>query len=259
MPRKVIYIMSLAHSGSTLMELLINSRFRDVTSLGEVYSTYVWRGQPQKVCTCGKNKSQCPFWKQVDFRTRDFGEFYENVLGVSETSYVIDSSKSLKVFKRYHLRNRDRFFVVFLRKGLRPYYRSARRRARRESSLFTRAVRYNPVRVVLGWLFHNLRFQQFIHGENVAHITTTYEDLCKRTDFVLNKLSDMSEMRLKEKPGIDNAHLLRGNRMRHEFVCNPVVRPYEDVSNRNFLDGILERVDRGFSKYLAAHSQAFPH
>ena len=65
---RVIYIASVAYSGSTLLDMLMGSHAQ-VTSLGEVQllARYARNGSP---CTCGAAVSACPFWNQVDAALR---------------------------------------------------------------------------------------------------------------------------------------------------------------------------------------------
>ena len=64
---KIIYIASLGHSGSTLLDLLISGH-PDVVSIGEAKNLNP-RTSPTIDCACpAKRLRDCPFWKRVDAR-----------------------------------------------------------------------------------------------------------------------------------------------------------------------------------------------
>jgi len=64
--KKLIYITGSGHSGSTLLDLLLNGHTH-ITGLGEVHRFSISFGhdiQPLK-CSCGDSITQCQFWKRV--------------------------------------------------------------------------------------------------------------------------------------------------------------------------------------------------
>lgn len=74
MNTKLIYIVGGGHSGSTLLDMLIGTA-PEVTNLGEVYffESYNYPGDDpklyavySKMCACGEQFSDCPFWQAVN-------------------------------------------------------------------------------------------------------------------------------------------------------------------------------------------------
>lgn len=67
---KLLYIVSVGHSGSTLLDLLCGS-LNNVFSMGEMHflSWQLLQGptpeDPQTYCSCGKGFSECVFWSKV--------------------------------------------------------------------------------------------------------------------------------------------------------------------------------------------------
>jgi len=59
-----VFIASLGHSGSTLLDLMLGSHPR-LVSLGEVHATIARAAEKQNVCTCGKAADDCPVWGPV--------------------------------------------------------------------------------------------------------------------------------------------------------------------------------------------------
>ena len=116
---RIVYVVSRAHSGSTLLDLLVSSH-SDVQSVGEAK---MFQLEPTKRCTCGAPSwSTCEFWSAVDETMRGRGGpgldgiaidsedadtfahhnrlFFEAVSSVSGKSVVLDSSKDLSRMKR---------------------------------------------------------------------------------------------------------------------------------------------------------------
>lgn len=56
---KVIFIVGAGHSGSTLLDLILNSH-KEVTGIGELSDI-----DKNNVCTCGKVLYECEIWKEV--------------------------------------------------------------------------------------------------------------------------------------------------------------------------------------------------
>ena len=129
MSLRVLYIASLPHSGSTLLDLLLGSHSA-LEGLGEIQALkrYVAPGQdstPQRrrQCTCGASSVWlCPFWSAVDatlrlsgidglqalniaseneetFR-RDNSALFRAIAEVAEKRVLVDSSKSLTRLRR---------------------------------------------------------------------------------------------------------------------------------------------------------------
>lgn len=59
----VIYILGTAHSGSTLLDLILGSHF-SVVSTGELWAFPYWVKE-DRFCSCGEPIRQCPFWARV--------------------------------------------------------------------------------------------------------------------------------------------------------------------------------------------------
>ena len=119
---RVIYIAGAAHSGSTLLDLMLNAH-PDIVSVGEVLKLnrqLAYRDPDRKTyapCSCGApSLMQCKFWSAVDAETRriagkslvqldvlDDGEsdprrasnviLFEAIAAVSGKNVIVDSSK----------------------------------------------------------------------------------------------------------------------------------------------------------------------
>jgi len=130
MSLKVLYIASLPHSGSTLLDLLLGSHSA-VHGLGELRTLKRYVAAPRQgalggkrqQCTCGASSVwRCRFWSAVDvalrhagieglaaldiaaqdeerFR-RDNGALYSAIAAVAQKHVLVDSSKSLSRLRR---------------------------------------------------------------------------------------------------------------------------------------------------------------
>src|SRR2546425_1217907 len=103
MSRRVVFVASLYHSGSTLLDLLLGRHPR-VVGLGEIH--YLLRLQPEPACSCGAAVEECPFWgdtlrqlepiSKADLRRRlqvvldRFGSCFDR------DRILVDSSKTLE-------------------------------------------------------------------------------------------------------------------------------------------------------------------
>ncbi|MGH6824188.1 sulfotransferase [Methyloceanibacter sp.] len=117
---KVIFIASLSHSGSTLLDLMLNAH-PDVASVGELKQlgrfARLEKPNRQLRCTCGaESLLSCEFWTRVSAHTlgatgrtigelnvedydevksfdRDNAALFQAIASVSGKRYVVDSSK----------------------------------------------------------------------------------------------------------------------------------------------------------------------
>jgi len=63
--RRLLFIASPGHTGSTLLDLLLGGH-PDVVALGEVQRLAQWASEADtRVCTCGLTVLECPFWTSV--------------------------------------------------------------------------------------------------------------------------------------------------------------------------------------------------
>jgi hypothetical protein len=114
---RIVFIRSLAHSGSTLLDMLISSH-PDVVSVGEVVR---FNKYPNSQCACQRIIWDCPFWKAVeevmrarfDLTLRDLQQWagdretferhnlalFDGVREVSGKHVIVDSSKHINRLK----------------------------------------------------------------------------------------------------------------------------------------------------------------
>lgn len=122
-PHKILYISSLSHSGSTLLDLMLNAHSQ-IVSAGELKQLErAFRStltEKPKSCTCGvRPLTTCDFWQNVDAEVRkasgrgladlssedsagrvaiarDTPILTEAICSVSGVRHIVDSSKNLR-------------------------------------------------------------------------------------------------------------------------------------------------------------------
>lgn len=219
-----VFIASLGHSGSTLLDLMLGSHPR-LVSLGEVHATLARAAEKQNVCTCGKAAEECPIWGPVLAATRQdprrpYGELHalvqERVRAVcGDGVATVDSSKHVPALAALPAEERRALRVVFLVKDVRSFVASAVDR----SLPWTKRLRNTTPWSVARWRSGNRRFEEYFARERIAAFTLGYEELCFKPAAVLPKLCEF--LGVPYDPAVlaprgERAHVLRGNRMRFD-------------------------------------------
>lgn len=69
MLRTLVYVGAAGHSGTTMLDLLLNNS-PDIQAVGEI-SRLSWMARSgHSPCSCGVNVSECPFWTRVEAEAR---------------------------------------------------------------------------------------------------------------------------------------------------------------------------------------------
>ncbi len=240
---RVIFIASLSHSGSTLLDLMLNAH-PELVSVGELkqLSRFARFNKPkQPRCTCGTPSLwDCDFWKSVnDVTNRISGktiadinvENYEEFIGfqkdnvvlfkaIAEASgkqYIVDSSKS-SVRLQLLLSNPDLdvFPILLIRNP--------------KGQICSMLQKKKYKRVSLGKLMHsyietNRRVYRLI--KNRPYYLLRYEDLVTRPEQTLNSLMQTIGLSFEQAQlnwAAQERHNVGGNGMRRastsELILN---------------------------------------
>ncbi|HET6162741.1 MAG TPA: sulfotransferase [Planctomycetota bacterium] len=219
-----VFIASLGHSGSTLLDLMLGSHPR-LVSLGEVHATIARAGEPQNPCTCGKTAEGCPIWgpaleEKRRAPDRPYGELYALVLRrvrevCGEGVAPVDSSKHVPALAALPAEARRALRVVFLVKDVRSFVASAVDRTLPWTQRHRNTTPWNVAR----WRSGNRRFEEYFAREGIAAFTLGYEELCFKPAAVVPKLCEFLGVPFDPAvlaPRGERAHILRGNRMRFD-------------------------------------------
>lgn len=262
----IIFIASLPHSGSTLLDLLLGSHSQ-IESLGEInrlkyYADAPLRGvQPgrEQQCTCGAPSIwQCPHWENVEavlrkygsslrdlsvassgrrrFR-RDNGLLYSAVLEGTGKKFVVDSSKPAMRLKMLLAAGMHQLYPVFL-------YRQP------HGQINSMVKKYgNPDRALIDNLHANEALLDILQGH--SFVAVRYEDIAADPPRALSRILNPLGLEFEDRQ-LDWArlphHNLGGNRMR--FSGNGELRE-DDSWRRTMAPELVERVDRATAKLEA--------
>ena len=233
MSARIVYVVSRAHSGSTLLDLLLSSQ-PGIVSVGEAK---MFAQEPDKLCTCGAASwRSCAFWSAVDARmTRDGAaglassaiesddleafaahnrRFFDAVASQSGAGIVLDSSKDFARLERLLASGLAVEVIHLLRHPCGVAGSNMRKGSRlgRECRLYVR---------------EHLCAARALRS--ARHVEVRYEDLARHPERELRRLlawlgSPFDAARLagwKEAP----RHNFGGNRMR--FDSSDEIRPDE--------------------------------
>jgi len=228
--RKIVYILSSAHSGSTPLSLVLANHPK-ILALGEIY-TWLSKGRfhenyedPEQPCSCGKTMAKCDFWKDYqDFHKKHrydgFLLKYKEVMSLVQEKYgedtiIVDASKeTLPLAEISKLPNVD-IKVIFLLKDLRNLVVS-RREKRKRIGRKTRLAIID----VLRWFRANQKLKKFLENGNYNFFQVGYEEVCLYPRYILPKICNFIGIEFREemlKPAEnERAHYAAGNRMRYQ-------------------------------------------
>ncbi len=72
---KLLYLVSLEYSGSTLVALLLGSH-KDIATVGELSGPDPRIKKEEHPCSCGSTTLECPFWRRIEERLTEKGIQY---------------------------------------------------------------------------------------------------------------------------------------------------------------------------------------
>lgn len=228
--RTVIFINSLSHSGSTLLDIVLGGHSK-LVGLGEIGS--VLRISPEQIsrtrnstCSCGKCVNECSFWGGVlpelfKHKEISFDDKYRIVLNRFWEKYdddciLVDSSKNSPYLQILLNNPNIQVKVIHLIKDVRAYTISQIDNLKRKN----KKIGFLPqLSLFLKWHKNNNKIIKFLKKKDIEHITIGYEHLCLQTENVIENLCNFMNI-TSEKEMISlsnsNSHVIRGNRMRHQ-------------------------------------------
>lgn len=240
-PVRVVFILGFGHSGSTLLDLLLDGHSQ-IAGVGEME-----RARPEAVCTCGKHPMECPVWHGVFgappwprrevYRTKlafffdrrpflsgsthkpiDEKEFldstvaaYRTVLEREGKQIIVDSSAQT-----------DRADLLSRSKEVEPYYIHLIRDGRGATWSFLRKYkRLFPFFFM--WFTANVKIELFFRRARGKHIRMRYEDLTRDPAGELARICALLDIPYEAKMlefRQNEHHQIEGNRMR--FGIDPI-------------------------------------
>jgi hypothetical protein len=230
---KIIYIAGTSHSGSTLLDLMLNAH-PQIVSAGELQNLnrqLQYKNPDKKIyspCSCGAPSLwECDFWRDVNEQTieREGKSLdalnvsdYRNVKGqrsantivfeaireVSGKNLIVDSSKSPRRLKHLLQLGEMEIYPVHLLRDPKGQICSVKRK---HGGFFKHIFHYE---VVHKQLFHRLK--------SVPHCFVRYEDLVSETELTLNRILEPIGLKFDPK------QLLWAEQVKHQAAGNRVRR-----------------------------------
>jgi len=270
MPR-LLYIASLPHSGSTLLNLLVGNSPQMIGLGGIDRATKMLVESPEKTqaseCSCGSIVRDCRYWgsvaarlakgdttKRID-RYRVALEEFESTFGTS--MLPVDSSKikepiiDLAAAKDLDLDLR----VVHLAKDFRTAVISAIDTKRRKNATKSPGA-YLALKAAHKWLRENGKLERCLKQNNVEHFNLGYEELCLNFNYAFGALCEFAgadhdphqSLRINDS----TSHLFIGNRMRNQSEKAELRYDYRWFSRREWMAPavLLPLVYRGNAKWV---------
>lgn len=214
---RVIYIVGLNHSGTTILDLAL-SHHPSIIGLGEVYNVLREKeksGENTKdSCSCGNTLKQCRFWSKYK-NEGSFIEKYQQILTLAhknKKNIIVDSSKRLESFdyllKLHNSKDID-LRVIFIIKDARSWAQSLRNAQKR-----TQQHQRSYLTSFFYWHKHNKYTQTFLKNNKVPYCQIGYEELCFSTQQTLNTLLSFIGVSRKDFSlnNTPTTHIAYGNR-----------------------------------------------
>lgn len=247
MTKKVIFIASLAHSGSTPLDLMLGGHPRFV-GLGEMSRMLTpdtdWLDRTGEVlCSCGSTMDQCSFWGPMSAtlrRNQGVGtqERYRILLDAFEEAFgkdcvPVDSSKHLEALQTLSSVTGVEVRVLHLIKDVRAWTVSMRDTGKRTKAFYIKEllrkygwkawiayVRRTSVYYFLRWYLANQRMQSFLKRENVSSFQFGYEELSLYPEFMIPDICEFLGVEVVDSMFSlldSSSHSVLGNRMRAQM------------------------------------------
>ena len=240
---KSIFILSLARSGSTFLEMLLvgHPKLVGVGEVAHVLRLYNRRNaKPRKLrrCSCGSMPSECRFWSpllprlQATPRAEGFRCIERHFDALYPDKIAVDNSKSWDALEQYYLRERREVRVLFLVRDYRGWSRSL-------DSHLARDGRWRRGLVVNGyrWLLAQLQTLVRLQRSGVPFMLVRYESLVFDRRRELRAVSKFIGVDVTgvDRPGQGESHELLGNSARLEER-----RSADIIYDQAWLDGWQE-------------------
>jgi hypothetical protein len=242
----VVFISSLAHSGSTLLDLLLGSHPK-LIGLGEIYKVIGFSakqldGERSMRCTCGQKINDCQFWspafdelkKHAELNLRDkyqlLLDVFQKVFG--EDYYLVDSSKYNTPLSLLTNLDTVQLSVIHLIKDVRAFTVSHRDALPAElkykvfptlfgspsisQTLYGLSIK-SPGYLFWKWYLRNRAAQSRIKNVSTNSISVSYEEIALATETSMLRLFAFLDLALPKNmsasPANTQSHIFMGNHM----------------------------------------------
>lgn len=217
---RVAYIMSLQHSGSTILAHHL-SKHRPVVNLGEAgygMSRIATRGADCSPCACGKSACDCDFWGGWNPSSNSDDDFpqslgYRRLVDRFRDVYgnggiLLDANKTSEPLQFFCSRPDCEVFAIHLVRDVRGA--SVSEAFRKKRSHPNRAEWFTATQAAFQWMRRNLAISRLLDSLSLAgRKRTSYERLCQNPEDVLKDISCW--LGADQTATLPNDHTLIGN------------------------------------------------
>ncbi|MCA9343181.1 sulfotransferase [Candidatus Saccharibacteria bacterium] len=217
----ICYILSLGHSGSTVLDRTLAS-LPGAVGLGETYALLSGKEQnfenTSSLCSCGNQLLQCEYWsglKDLNKNCQSPEEFinaYQQIIAHAQQqgySHIIDSSKKpwlLEYLNSARFENVE-IKTIYLVRDVRGWAASRRSLAAREGKSTILVF----IRAVHNWFLNNLRLLNFLKKGDYTWSLLSYESFVLDHENSINSLTKYLNIDTSNAAeGAD--HIVFGNR-----------------------------------------------
>lgn len=228
--KKIVFIASLSHSGSTLLDLILGGHSRFI-GLGEIRQVLDLESLEREkiskvVCSCTHTMEECVFWGKAVSKLRSSRELspearYQIILETfshifGKDCIPVDSSKYNSSLRMLHTDPNIDLRVLHLIRDVRSFTISHidnQKRKPREHK------KRSPFHYFRKWYSGNKKIQNFLEANNISHFQLGYEELCLHpavmTEKICHYLGEQPELSML---AIENSrsHNVLGNRMHRQ-------------------------------------------
>jgi hypothetical protein len=224
---KLVYIMGLEHSGTTLLNFMLGANSK-AAGTGEGLRFFDQREDfinKNALCTCGEHYADCPFWSFFETKFKESGDKSEdNFLRVfldscndfyGSGNLIVDSSKDTRILERAAEYGDLDIKVVVIVKDVRAWGFSVRSKAKKKGTYSF--LKHNYPYLFRSWHKSNRNLEKRLKALGLDYLTITYEDLCFSPADILEELCDFAGLKYEEqmaRPDRSQQHYINGNRMR---------------------------------------------
>lgn len=226
----VVSILSLAHSGSTLLDLILGTA-PNCVGLGQI-NTVIREdveGIEKRLCSCRQYAFNCGFWSKYLAKIKSniadtdkkklqilLNTFRENF---GENAVVVDSSKSMKFVDQLRELDFVRVKTVHLIKDVRSYtvsqFNNISRKGRDKNGIFGDTLK--AFLFFRRWYKKNRALEELMKG-GLEHMKISYEELCLYPGATFRRMEEFCGLEngaLNQSLQQSSSHIISGNRMRN--------------------------------------------
>lgn len=213
--KKVIYIVGMGYSGTTILDLLLGCH-PQMVGLGEIqlvvgqkYDRLFCADLP--VCACGERMDECSFWGNLveplrAMKTDAEAARYKKIVDhfyLDSDSLLVDSSKHIGGLDNLLKLDDVELKVLYIIKDVRSFAASNAKHFKRrffdtniELPLKKRLINEYafPHWGFIRWHRANRRLKRYMDGRKIDYFQFGYEELCLHPEVILPKICDFIEV-----------------------------------------------------------------